>query len=158
VFMRGQMGPCPNWMAKLDLTQEVAAIEKNWIKTGKMLQWNMLPSGFRIIGPEFQGVGEDQDLTLWFYTFPDLELFKEWALGAPEHIALHTKIVTAMKGSVQAGERPLPSYSFHATDDPNADIAAIRAELREMYRQIEQTDWVNMPAGSVQIMMLGDHG
>ena len=57
--MRGQMGPCPNWMAKLDLTKEVAAIEENWIKTGKMLQWNMLPSGFRIIGPKFQRVGED---------------------------------------------------------------------------------------------------
>lgn len=47
-----------------------------------------------------------------------------------------------------------PMYSFHATDDPDADINAIRAELKEMYRQIEQTDWVNMPAGSVQMMML----
>jgi hypothetical protein len=63
-----------------------------------------------------------------------------------------------MKGSLQAGERPLPSYSFHATDDPNADISAIRAELREMYRKIEKAGWVNMPSGSVQIMMLGDHG
>ena len=118
-------------------TKEVAAIEENWIKTGKMLDWQMLSSGF--------------------YTFPDLERFKEWALGAPEHIALHTKIVSAMKASVQADERPLPSYSFHATDDPNADIPAIRAELKEMYRKIEKTDWVNMPPGSVQIMMLGDH-
>lgn len=156
--MRGQIGPCPKWMAEFRCnTKEVAAIEENWIKTGKMLDWQMLSSGFRIIGPKFQGVGEDQGLTLWFYTFPDLERFKEWALGAPEHIALHTKIVSAMKASVQADERPLPSYSFHATDDPNADIPAIRAELKEMYRKIEKTDWVNMPPGSVQIMMLGDH-
>jgi hypothetical protein len=63
-----------------------------------------------------------------------------------------------MKGSLRAGERPLPSYSFHATNDPNADISAIRAELKEMSRKIEKTDWVNMPPGSVQIMMLGDHG
>jgi hypothetical protein len=28
---------------------------------------------------------------------------------------------------------------------------------KAMYRKIEKTDWVNMPPGSVQIMMLGDH-
>ena len=156
MFMRGQIGPCPNWMAELDLSKEIAAIRENWIKTGKMLDWQMLPGGFRIIGPQFLGVGEDQRLTLWFYTFPDLKHFKEWALGAPEHIALHTKIVEAMKASMTAGQPALPSYSFHATDDPNADIGQIRAELREMYQQIEKTDWANMPPGSVQVMMLGD--
>ena len=41
MFMRGQMGPCPNWMAELDLTKEVTAIKENWIKTGKMLDWQM---------------------------------------------------------------------------------------------------------------------
>ena len=161
MFMRGQIGPCPKWMAQLDVTEEVAAIEEKWIKTGKMISWQMLPGGLRIIGPKFLGVGEDQGLTLWFYTFPDLERFKEWALGAPEHVALHTKIVNAMKvalkASAAAGQPPPPSYSFHATDDPNADIGAIRAELRELYRKIEKTDWVNMPPGNVQIMMLGSH-
>jgi hypothetical protein len=157
MFMRGQIGPCPKWMAELDVAAEVAAIEEKWIKAGKMISWQMLPGGFRIIGPQFLGVGEDQGLSLWFYTFPDLERFKEWALGAPEHIALHRKIVEAMKASMTAGQSPLPSYSFHATDDPNADIRAIRAELREMYQEIEKTDWVNMPPGSVQIMMLGNH-
>ena len=121
-------------------SQEVAAIEEKWIKTGKMISWQMLPGGFRIIGPQFLGIGEDEGLSLWFYTFPDLEKFKEWAIGAPEHIALHRKVVEAMKASATAGQSPLPSYSFHATDDPHAD-----------------TDWVNMPPGSVQIMMLGNH-
>jgi hypothetical protein len=148
-------------MAELDLTEETAAIEEKWIKTGKMLSWYMVPSGFRIIGPKLQGVGEEQGLTLWFYTFPDLERFKEWALGAPEHIALHTKMVDAMKAAVRdslaAGQRPLPSYSFHATDDPTADIPAIRAELRAMYQRIEKMEWANMPPGTIQIMMLGDH-
>jgi hypothetical protein len=106
-------------------------------------------------------VGEAEGLTLWFYTFPDLERFKEWALGAPEHVALHTKMVTAMKAgaraSVGSGQPPLPSYSFHATDDPNADIQAIRAELRDMYQKIETMDWADMPTGSIQLMMLGDH-
>ena len=159
--MRGLMGPCPKWMAELDLTKETAAIEEKWIKTGKMLSWYMLPSGFRIIGPKFQGVSEEHGLTLWLYTFPDLERFKEWALGAPEHIALHTKMVSAMKAAIKAsvatGQPSLPSYSFHATDDPKADIPAIRAELKEMYRQIEKTEWADMPPGSIQMMMLGDH-
>jgi hypothetical protein len=161
MFMRGQIGPCPKWMAELDLTKETAAIEEKWIKTGKMLSWYMVPSGFRIIGPKFLGVSEDQGLTLRFYTFPDLERFKEWALGAPEHIALHTKMVSAMKAAVmaaaKAGQPPPPSYSFHAADDPNADIPAIRAELREMYRRIEALERANMPPGSIQVMMLGDH-
>lgn len=161
MFMRGQIGPCPKWLGELDLTKETAAIEEKWIKTGKMLSWYMLPSGFRIIGPKFQGVSEEQGLTLWFYTFPDFERFKEWALGAPEHIALHTKMVSAMKAAVKAsaatGQPPLPSYSFHATDDPNTDIPALRAELKEMYKEIEKTEWANMPPGSIQLMMLGDH-
>jgi hypothetical protein len=98
---------------------------------------------------------------LWFYTFPDFERFKEWALGAPKHIALHTKLVRAMKAALEAsseaGQSPLPSYSFHATDDPNADIRAMRAELKEIYREIEKMDWAEAPPGSVQMMMLGDH-
>jgi hypothetical protein len=81
-------------------------------------------------------------------------------LGAPGHIALHTKMVTAMKAaamtSAKAGQAPLPSYSFHATDDADADIPALRAELREMYQRIEKMDWGNMPPGSIQVMMLGD--
>ena len=154
MFMRGQMGPCPQWLAELECADEVAAIEEKWIETGKMLSWNMMPGGFRIIGPEFLGASEDDRLTLWFYTFPDLQLFKEWALGAPGHVALHTKTVDAIKAADAAGT---PLYSFHATDDPEADVAAIRAELKQMYRQIDRTDWVNMPAGSVQMMMLGDH-
>ena len=152
--MRGQIGPCPQWLAELDCADEVAAIEEKWINTGKMLSWHMMPGGFRIIGPQFLGAGEQDRLTLWFYTFPTLDLFKEWALGAPEHAALHTKIVGAIKA---AEGPPSPMYSFHATDDPDADIVAIRAELKAMYQQIEQTDWVDMPAGSVQLMMLGDH-
>jgi hypothetical protein len=28
MFMRGQIGPCPKWMAELDLTAETAAIEE----------------------------------------------------------------------------------------------------------------------------------
>lgn len=152
MFMRGQMGPCPQWLADLDCAAEVAAIQEKWIDTGKMLSWNMIPGGFRIIGPEFLGSGDDDRLTLWFYTFPTLELFKEWALGAPEHVALHTKMIQGIKS---AGTPP-PMYSFHATDDPDADVAAIRAELTEMYKQIEASDWVNMPAGSVRLMMLGD--
>jgi hypothetical protein len=145
-------------MAELDVTAETTAIEEKWIKPGKMLSWNMLPSGFRIIGPKFLGSGEGQNLTLWFYTFPDFARFREWALGAPEHVALHTKIVNAMKASIgPASEPPLPSYSFHATDDPSANIPAIRAELREMYQMIEKSEWANMPPGSIQIMMLGDH-
>ena len=152
MFMRGQMGPCPQWLAELDCADEVAAIQRKWLDTGKMLSWNMMPGGFRIIGPPFLGAGDDDRLTLWFYTFPTLELFKEWALGAPEHVALHTKMIQAIKG---AGTPPA-MYSFHATDDPHADIAAIRAELTEMYKQIEASEWVNMPAGSVQLMMLGD--
>jgi hypothetical protein len=79
------------------------------------------------------------------------------AFDAPEHIALHTKIVNAMKSSATAGEPAFPSYAFHATNDPNADIRAIRAELKKVYQQIEKADWVNMPPGSVQIMMLGTH-
>lgn len=166
MFMRGQIGPCPQWMAELDVTKEVAAIEENWIKTGKMLSWHNFSSGYRMIGPKFQGVGEDQGLTLWFYTFPDLQLFKEWALGAPEHIALHTKLLDAMKAVAQTAQgagQPLPpsvlpSYSFHATDASPADIPAIRAELRELYQEIEKADWVGVPPGTIQFMMLGDHG
>lgn len=155
MFLRGQIGPCPKWMAALDVTEEKAAVEEKWIKTGKMLSWNMFP-GLPVIGPKFLGAGEDQRLTFWFYTFPDLAMFKEWALGAPEHIALHTKVVRAMKAAVGSGEAPLPTYSFHATDDPSADIPAIRAELREMYRKIEKADWAGAPPGSIQIMMLRD--
>lgn len=164
MFLRGQIGPCPQWMADLDISKEVAAIEENWIKPGKMLSWHNMSDGFPIIGPKFQGVSEDQGLTLWFYTFPNLELFKEWALGAPEHVALHTKLLEALKAAAAAegseGGQPisvLPSYSFHATDAPRDQIPAIRAELREIYRQIEKTDWVGVPPGTVQLMMLGDH-
>lgn len=163
MFLRGQIGPCPQWLAELDVADEVAAIEENWIKPGKMLSWHNLTSGFPIIGPKFRGVSEEQGLTLWFYTFPDFTLFKEWALGAPEHIAIHTKLLTAMEAAVHAegsGARPLsvlPSYSFHATDAPRHQIPAMRAELRELYRQTEATDWVGVPPGTVQPMMLGDH-
>lgn len=164
MFLRGQIGPCPRWMLELDISKEVAAIEENWIKTGKMLSWHNMSDGFAMIGPKFEGVSEDQGLTLWFYTFPDLELFKEWALGAPEHVALHTKLLEALEAAAQAEGsearqpiRVLPSYSFHATDARRDQIPAIRAELRELYRQIEKTDWVGVPPGTIQLTMLGDH-
>jgi hypothetical protein len=162
MFLRGQIGPCPQWLAELDVSAEVAAIEENWIKAGKMLSWHNISDGFPIIGPKFEGISEEQGLTLWFYTFPTFELFKEWALGAPEHVALHTKLVQAMKAQAVVGDtvqptRVLPSYSFHATDAPREQIPAIRAELRELYRQIENTDWVGVPPGTIQLMMLGDH-
>lgn len=164
MFLRGQIGPCPQWMAELDVRGEVAAIEENWIKPGKMLSWQNFSDGYPIIGPEFQGVSEQQGLTFWFYTFPNLELFKEWALGAPEHVALHTKLMKALKAAAidegTEGGQPVsvvPSYSFHATDAPRDQIPAIRAELRELYRQIEKTDWVGVPPGTIQLMMLGDH-
>lgn len=161
MFLRGQIGPCPQWLAELDVSAEVAAIEKNWIETGKMLSWHNVSDGFPIIGPKMLGVGEEQGLTLWFYTFPTFELFKEWALGAPEHIAMHTKLLEAMKAQAGDGEvQPtnlLPSYSFHATDAPREQIPTMRAELREMYKQIEASDWAGVPPGAVQLMMLGDH-
>lgn len=161
MFLRGQIGPCPQWLAELDVSAEVAAIEENWIKPGKMLSWHNITDGFPIIGPKLMGMGEDDGLTLWFYTFPDFGLFKEWALGAPEHIAIHTKLLQAMQAHFGEDEvKPaaiLPSYSFHATDAPREQIPAIRAELRELYRQIEATDWVGVPSGAIQLMMLGDH-
>lgn len=144
-----------------DTIQRIAAIEENWIKPGKMLSWHNITDGFPIIGPKLMGMGEDDGLTLWFYTFPNFELFKEWALGAPEHIAIHTKLLQAMQAHVGEDEvKPaaiLPSYSFHATDAPREQIPAIRAELRKLYRQIEATDWVGVPSGAIQLMMLGDH-
>jgi hypothetical protein len=150
-------------MADMDVTEEVTAIEENWIKPGKMLSWQNFSDGFPIIGPKFLGVGEQQGLTLWYYTFPTFKLFKEWALGAPEHVALHTKLLTTMKavmaaaGDDAASISVMPSYSFHATDAPRDQIPAMRAELREMYKQIEATDWAGVPSGTVQLMMLGDH-
>ena len=57
------------------------------------------------IGPKCQGMGEENDLTLWFYTFPGLARFKEWALGAPEHIALHTKVLTGIRPPVSPHHR-----------------------------------------------------
>jgi hypothetical protein len=163
MFLRGQIGPCPQWLAELDVSTEIAAIEENWIKPGKMLSWHNITDGFPIIGPKLFGVGEDDGLTLWFYTFPDLELFKEWALGAPEHVAIHAKVLAALQSRVGDGEQVkpeaiLPSYSFHATDAPREQIPAMRAELRELYKQIEATDWVGVPSGTIQLMMLGDHG
>lgn len=99
MFLRGQIGPCPQWLAELDVSAEVAAIEENWIKPGKMLSWHNITDGFPIIGPKLLGVGEDDGLTLWFYTFPTFELFKEWALGAPEHVAIHSKLLEAMQAT-----------------------------------------------------------
>lgn len=162
MFLRGQIGPCPQWLAQLDVSKEVAAIEQHWIKTGKMLSWHNITGGYPIIGPKFLGAGEDQRLTLWFYTFPSFALFKEWALGAPEHVAIHTKLLEAMKAQVAEGDpvrtaSVVSGYSFHATDAPREQIPAIRAELREMYRQIEASDWVGVPPGTIQLMMLGDH-
>jgi hypothetical protein len=163
MFLRGQIGPCPQWLAELDVSAEVAAIEENWIKPGKMLSWHNITGGFPIIGPKFQGLSEEQGLTLWFYSFPTFELFKEWALGAPEHIAIHTRVLEALQEPAAAGAdevRPdslVGGYSFHATDAPRVQIPAIRAELREMYRQIEASDWAGVPPSAVQLMMLGDH-
>lgn len=164
MFLRGQISPCPQWLAELDVSAEVAAIEENWIKPGKMLSWHNIGDGLPIIGPKFEGASEDQGLTLWFYTFPTFELFKEWALGAPEHVALHIRLITALREQAAAAgaddARPisvLPSYSFHATDAPRDQIPRMRAELRDMYKQIEATDWAGVPAGTVQLMMLGDH-
>ncbi|OBI37056.1 hypothetical protein A5708_07080 [Mycobacterium colombiense] len=148
----------------MDVSEEVAAIEEHWIKPGKMLSWHNVTDGFPIIGPKFMGAGEDQGLTLSFYTFPTFALFKEWALGAPEHIAIHTKLLEAMRNQVASNaggpvdpNLMFPSYSFHATDAPRAEIPAMRAELRQMYKQIEASDWAGVPAGAVQLMMLGDH-
>jgi hypothetical protein len=164
VFLRGQIGPCPAWLTELDVSAEVAAIEENWIKPGKMLSWHNVTDGFPIIGPPFQGMTEDQGLTLWFYSFPTFELSKEWAIGAPEHIAIHTRVLEALqKRAALAGAETvqpgniLPSYSFHATDAPRDQIPAMRAELRELYQQIEASDWAGVPAGTVQLMMLGNH-
>ena len=162
MFLRGQIGPCPQWLEECDFSEEVAAIEENWIKTGKMLSWHNITGGFPIIGPKFLGLSDEQGLTLWFYTFPTFELFKEWALGAPEHVAIHNKLLEAMQARVGAGEQvdpnaTLPGYSFHATDAPREQIPAMRAELRELYRQIEATDWVGVPSGAIQLVMLGDH-
>lgn len=156
MFLRGQIGPCPRWMLELDISKEVAAIEENWIKPGKMLSWHNMSDGFPIIGPKFKGVSEDQRLTLWFYTFPNLELFKEWALGAPEHVALHTKLLEALKAAGpadgSAGGQPisvLPSYSLHATDAPRDQIPTIRAELRELTdRSRKPIGWVSRPGRS----------
>jgi hypothetical protein len=109
-------------------------------------------------------MSEDDGLTLWFYTFPTFELFKEWALGAPEHVALHRRLLQVMQQQAAAAGADqvqpaaiLPSYSFHATDAPREQIPTMRAELRELYQQIEATDWAGVPAGAVQLMMLGDH-
>ncbi|MBT8340500.1 MAG: hypothetical protein HKP58_01870 [Desulfatitalea sp.] len=84
----------------------------------------------------------------------------EWALGAPEHLAAHERLLFAMKNAAKAGLPPgpgpgQPGYHFHATDEPNADIPAIRAELKEIYQKIETSDWVHAPAGSIVKMMLG---
>ena len=163
MFLRGQIGPCPQWLTELDVSAEVASIEENWIKPGKMLSWHNITDGFPIIGPKLQGVGEEDGLTLWFYTFPTFDLFKEWALGAPEHVAIHTRLLEAMQARAGAGEQVepaaiLPSYSFHATDAPREQIPAMRAELHELDRQIEATDRVGVPSGAIQLMMLGDHG
>jgi len=82
---------------------------------------------------------------------------------APEHVALHQKLLAHMKAAAEAAGDDtseisvLPSYSFHATDAPRDQIPAMRAELREMYTQIEASDWAGVPAGTVQLMMLGDH-
>jgi hypothetical protein len=83
---------------------------------------------------------------------------------ASEHVAIHTKLLEAMKARVAAaggGEvQPtsiLPSYSFHATDAPQEQIPAMRAELRQLHKQIEGRDWAGVPSGTVQLMMLGDH-
>lgn len=51
----------------------------------------------------------------------------------------------------------LPSNSFHATDAPREQIPAMRAELRQIYQQIEATDWAAVPSGTVQLIMLGGH-
>jgi hypothetical protein len=40
---------------------------------------------------------------------------------------------------------------------PRDQIPAIGAELRELCRQIVKTDWVGLPPGAIQLMMLGDH-
>ena len=163
MFMRGQIRPCPQWMADLDFSKEFAAIEQNWIKTGKMSSWHMFSDGLPMIGPKFLGVGEDQGLTLWYYTFPTFELFKEWALGAPEHVALHTRLLEEMKAAAQTAAAdgqpisPPQMYAFHATDAPRSEIPALRAQLLQMYQQIEGTDWVGAPPGAIQLMMLGDH-
>ncbi|MBT8342536.1 MAG: hypothetical protein HKP58_06030 [Desulfatitalea sp.] len=148
-------------MAEMDWTKEIQAIEENWIKTGKMISYNLWGRGLHMIGPKFLGMSEEQRPNFMYYAFPDLERFKEWALGAPEHTAMHAKLMIAMKDAAKAGLPPgpgpgQPGYHFHATDDPNADIPAIRAELKEMYAKIEKSDWVHAPPGSIVKMMLGD--
>jgi hypothetical protein len=117
MFLRGQIGPCPGWLTELDVSAEVAAIEENWIKPGKMLSWHNVTDGFPIIGPKFQGMSEEQGLTRWFYTFPSFALFKEWALGAPEHVAIHTRVLEALREQAAAAGADevhpgsiLPSY------------------------------------------------
>ena len=161
MFLRGQTRPCPRWPAELDVSVEVAEIQENWIEPGKMLSWHNISDGFSMISPKFEGISEDQGLTLWFYTFPNLKLFKEWAIGAPEHVAIHTKLLEALKAAAQAREgadqvQPisvLPSYSFHAAHAPHDQIPATRAESRELYRQIADTDWVGVPPGTIKLRM-----
>ena len=46
-----------------------------------------------------RGYNSAHNMTLWFYTFPDLARFKESALGAPEHIAIHTKVLNGLKAA-----------------------------------------------------------
>jgi hypothetical protein len=54
MFLRGQIGPCPQWLAELDCAAEFAAIEDNWIKPGKMLSFYNIPFGLSMIGPRLR--------------------------------------------------------------------------------------------------------
>jgi hypothetical protein len=83
MFMRGQIGPCPQWLTELDVGNEVAAIEENWIKTGKMLSWHNISDGYPIIGPKLFGAGENEGLTLWVLhvsEFPAVQKSGRWVL------------------------------------------------------------------------------
>lgn len=154
MFVRGRIGPLPGYLRDLDLSEERAAIEERWIKPGKMLAWNLLDgSEFRILGPPFQGAGVEQDLRLGFCAFPTLELFLEWLDRAPEHVAIHNKLLEARKAS---GRAAIPDYSFIATGDRNADVADMRSKLRGAYQRLDGQDW-GMPSGfSAERAFLGD--
>ena len=165
MFLRGQIGPCPQWMAEMDVSNEVAAIEEHWIKPGKMLSWHNNSDGFPIIVPKLMGVGEDEGLTLWFYTFPTFGLFKEWALGAPEHVALHIKLLETMRAQVAAsagGEIRAAQCAPELFVSRHRFPRAIRSRrcVLSCARCISKSRPPTGPAshrGAVQLMMLGDH-
>ncbi len=158
MFIRGAIGANRDWATSIDMVEERAAIEENWIKTGKMLWWHQFSEGLRVIGPPFQGKTESDGLLLEMYAFPTQELFMEWAMS-PEHASAHTKLLHAGRAAMAEGRMSFPpvQYNFHATDDRTTDIQQLRGELGDLYDRMEQTEWAQPPApGMFRRGMLGD--